>query len=66
MRPVARLTLFFAVAAFAVGAVLELAGMEGRAAALSVATVGLTLVCVLSVAGARADAASAEDADSAV
>ena len=63
MRPVARLTLFFAVAAFAVGAVLELAGMEGRAAALAVATVGLTLVCLLSVAGARADAAPTEDVD---
>ena len=63
MRPVARLTLFFAVAAFAVGAVLELAGMEGRAAALAVATVGLTLVCLFSVAGVRADAAPAEDVD---
>jgi hypothetical protein len=50
MRPAARLLMLLAVTALAVGAALELAGMEGRTAALAVATAALTGVCVAAAA----------------
>ena len=52
MRPAARLLMLLALAALGVGAALELANVEGRTAALAVATAALTGFCLLA-AGAR-------------
>jgi hypothetical protein len=53
MGSAARLFMLLAVAALAVGAGLELAGIEGRTAALAIATAALTGVCVAAAARRR-------------
>jgi hypothetical protein len=63
MGPAARLLLLLAAVALAVGGALELAGMEGRTAALAIATAALTGVCCVAAAAGPGPEPVADDGE---